>query len=50
MINRLVDVGLRVKPQTLVAIYTVIERTKKVLADQEKGIYERQKKEGEAKK
>ena len=28
MINRLVDAGLRVKPQTLVAIYTVIESTK----------------------
>ncbi len=28
MINRLVDAGLRIKPQTLVAIYTVIERTK----------------------
>ncbi len=27
MINRLADAGLRVKPQTLVAIYTVIERT-----------------------
>lgn len=28
MINRLVDGGLRVKPQTLVAIYTVIESSK----------------------
>lgn len=28
MINRLVDAGLRVKPQTLVAIYTVIESSK----------------------
>ena len=29
MINRLVDAGLRVKPQTLVAIYTVIESTER---------------------
>ncbi len=28
MINRLVEAGLRVKPQTLVAIYTVIESAK----------------------
>jgi predicted nucleic acid-binding protein len=29
MINRLVDTGLRVKPQTLVVIYTVIESTER---------------------